>query len=125
MRNILLVAAFLLSGATAVCAQEDSTRYIFGLPVSEDDTASQVVANDLEPKNRYTPVSANDLPEKLRNVLQKKEQYRGWQDSTIYLERNTGLYIVPIKYDEGVKLFGFSENGHPVTYNEIVIRDDH
>ena len=124
MRNILLGAALLLSSATAVCAQEDSTRYIFGLPVTEDDTAGQVVTNDLEPKNRYTPVPANDLPEKLRNVLQNEEQYRGWQDSTVYLERNTGLYLVPVKYDEGVKLFGFNANGHPVTYNEIVIRDD-
>lgn len=124
MRNIFLAATLLFSSATAVCAQEDSTRYIFGLPVSEDDTVRQVVTQDLEPKNRYTPVSVDKLPEKLRDALQKGEQYKGWQDSTIYFEENTGLYLVPIKYEEGVKLFGLSPNGQPVTYNEIVIRED-
>ena len=109
---------FLIFNTTCALAQEDSTRYIFGLPVSEDDTAQ--VTQDLEPKNRLTVVAADQLPQKLREVLESEEQYRGWKDSTVYFQNNTGLYLVPIKNGESVTLFGLTENGQPVTFNEII-----
>ena len=112
---------FFTFSATFALAQHDSTRYIFGLPVSEDDTA-QVPTDDFEPKNRLTAVAPDQLPEKLREELESKEQYKGWEDSTVYFQNNTGLYLVPIKTDESVKLFGLTENGQPVTYNEIIMR---
>jgi hypothetical protein len=124
MTKILFSAAVLLYfcfSGTFVFAQADSTRYINGLPVTEDDTA-RTVQSDIEPKNRLTAVSVEQLPQKLRDVLDREALYRGWQDSTIYFQNNTGLYLVPIKYEEGVKLFGLTEKGQPVTFNEIIIR---
>lgn len=114
---IATIIVCLLAGSAL--AQDDSTRYIFGLPVSEDDTARQFPANDKRPHNRLTPVDISALPKSLRNVLENEAQYKGWRDSTIYFQRNTGLYLVPIKYDEGVKVYGLSENGDPVTYDDV------
>lgn len=115
------IIAFLCLSAFAVTAQGDSTRYIFGLPVTEDDTATEFPQRDLDPANRYTPVAADQLPSDLREALETGEQYAGWKDSTIYYQKNTGLYMVPIRYEGGVKLFGLTEKGHPVTYNEITV----
>lgn len=124
MARILTTAAFILLAATAVVAQEDSTRYINGLPVSEDDTAQQHPQRDLSPKNELMPVQTRNLPAKLKEVLEEEEHYRGWQDSTIYFDKNTGLYLVPVRYAEGVKVYGLNENGHPVTFSETSAGDD-
>src|SRR5688572_17565561 len=104
IKIILTIAAFILPGATTAFSQNDSTRYINGLPVSEDDTVKQFPQEDLGAKNKLIAVELNDLPSKLVDVLKKEEQYQGWQDSTIYFEKNTGIYHVPVKYEEGVKI---------------------
>lgn len=119
-RAFYITAALLLFVAVETVAQEDSTRYINGLPVSEDDTARQFLNNrDLTPKNRLSPVPVSHLPQKLLNELDAEEQYHGWRDTTVYFDRNTEIYHVPIKYAEGVKIFGMRKNGDPVTFREV------
>src|SRR5687768_6591729 len=86
----LYTATFILGAVAAVCGQADSTKYINGLPVSEDDTVTGFPGRDLGPKTVLRVVPRKDLPSRLVEVLQKKEQYNGWEDSTIYLEGNTG-----------------------------------
>lgn len=101
-------------------AQEDSTRYINGLPVSEDDTARQFLQNrDLEPKDRLVIVPLDRLPEKLMDELDSEDLYQGWRDTAVYFDSNTKIYHVPVKYAEGVKIFGMRENGDPVTFREV------
>ena len=125
MRKItLLIAAFVLFASSPLFSQADSTKYINGLPVSEDDTASHVQQMDVEPYNRQVAVTINDLPAKLREVLDEEPIYQGWQDTTIYYQANTGLYIVPIRYREGVKIFGLNKNGKPVSFSEVSGRED-
>jgi len=117
---IVVLAALICScGGANVFAQSDSTRYINGLPVSEDDTVQQFPRNDLGPSNKLIPLTAKQLPPSVLEALEEKAQYQGWQDSTVYFEKNTGLYIVPVKYEEGVKIFGLNENGKPVTFSEV------
>jgi hypothetical protein len=120
---ILIIAAFLLFGSASLKAQADSTRYINGMPVSQDDTATHVRQMDVEPYNRHVAVSPDDLPKKLRRVLDE-EKYRGWQDTVIYYQKNTGIYIVPVKYSEGVKIFGLTERGEPVSFSEVDLPGD-
>ena len=119
-RAFYITAALLLFVAVETIAQEDSTRYINGLPVSEDDTARQFLENrDLTPKDRLSPVPVSQLPEKLLNELDAEEQYNGWRDTIVYFDRNTEIYHVPIRYAEGVKIFGMRKNGDPVTFREV------
>jgi hypothetical protein len=119
-RALYLTAALILFIAVETFAQDDSTRYINGLPVSEDDTARQFLKNqDLTPKNRLSPVPVSQLPEKLLDALDTEEQYKGWRDTTVYFDSNTEIYTVPVKYAEGVKIFGMSKNGDPVTFREV------
>jgi hypothetical protein len=117
-RRFLSLATFLLAMIVAK-AQNDSTRYINGLPVSEDDTVEQFIDNDLGQKDQIKAVSATELPRKVLKALKKGDQYEGWEDSTIYFDQNTRLYLVPVKYKDGVKTFGINEGGHPVTFDEV------
>lgn len=119
---IIVIAAFVFFGSTPLFSQGDSTKYINGLPVSEDDTAIHEPQRDFEPHNRLRPVTANSLPAKLREILDEEEVYQGWEDTTIYYEKNTDLYIVPIRHRNSVKIFGLTENGDPVTFSEVTNR---
>ena len=120
MNRIFAIAATLIClSAGKVLAQDDSTRYIFGLPVSEDDTARQFPVRDLAPKNTRTPVNASALPQSLLEILDREPQYEGWRDSTVYFDKNTGLYLVPVRYEQDVRIFGLNENGRPVTYDDV------
>jgi hypothetical protein len=118
-RSKMFISAVLLFATLVVHAQDDSTRYIHGLPVSEDDTATQFPRRDFQPQNKILPLPPYRLPDEVREALKTEEQYKGWRDTVIYFEENTGLYLVPIKYSEGVKIFGLNENGNPVTYDEV------
>jgi hypothetical protein len=119
MKRQVLTAAALLLAIIFAKAQNDSTRYINGLPVSEDDTVEQFINNDLGQKDQIKAVSPTELPRKVLKALKKGDQYDGWEDSTIYFDENTRLYLVPVKYKDGIKTFGINESGHPVTFDEV------
>jgi hypothetical protein len=125
MRKIcLVIATFALLKLTPVFAQNDSTRYINGLPVSEDDTAAHIQQRDVQPAKREVAVAAKDLPAQLREALDSGETYQGWRDTTIYFQRNTGLYILPLRTRESIRIFGLTESGKPVTFSEVTRKEE-
>lgn len=119
MRVIITIAALWLVFTLPAFSQNDSTRYINGLPVTEDDTTGQFLQSDLEPKNKVTKVHRNEIPAELLKALNTDSQYQGWQDSTVYFESNTGLYLIPIKTEDGVRVYGVDRKGNPVTFDEV------
>ena len=119
MKVTMNIAALCILFALPAFSQNDSTRYINGLPVTEDDTTRQFLQGDLEPKNKVTRVSPNAIPAELLKALNTESQYQGWKDSTVYFEANTGLYLIPIKTGEGVRIYGLDRKGNPVTFDEI------
>ena len=125
MKIILFsIAAFWCFSIIDVSAQDDSTKYINGLPVSDDDTA-RVEPADIEPKNRVVAIPSHKLPKALREVLDDQEIYKGWQDTTVYFEMNTGIYRIPVRSGPGsVKIFGLNKNGDPLTYDEVTTKAD-
>lgn len=118
LKHILFVAAMSIPIFPAL-SQDDSTRYINGLPVTEDDTVAQFPPTDLSPKTNLLPVPADALPPALVRTLNQEKQYRGWNDTTVYFNSNTKLYLVHVKTDEGVKIFGLNERGRPVTFDQV------
>src|SRR5690349_13184665 len=119
MRVIITIAALWLVFTLPAFSQNDSTRYINGLPVTEDDTTGLFLQSDLEPKNKVTKVRRNEIPAELLKALNTDSQYQGWQDSTVYFESNTGLYLIPIKTEDGVRVYGVDRKGNPVTFDEV------
>lgn len=115
----LLIAAIIVLSSVQAFSQDDSTRYIFGLPVSDDDTARQFPQRDHLPPKKIKPVGTVALPDEVREALESDDLYTGWQDSTIYLDLNTNLYIVPIRHSDAVRIYGLNKKGERVTYDEV------
>lgn len=124
MRTITLPIVILLLCSIAGLAQDDSTRYINGLPVTGDDSLSVTPTEDRPPYNKLIAVPMNKLPKRLRTSLEKESQYEGWQDTTIYRDKNTGLYIVPLRRSDGIRIFGLNKRGDPVTFREVTRPED-
>lgn len=116
--KLLLLVAFMLSAAE-LPGQNDSTKYRFGLPVSEDDTTRNFPPTDLDPETRMLAVPASELPAKVLESLTTEDQYKGWRDTTVYFEKNTGLYRVPVKSKDGIRIFGLNREGKPVTFDIV------
>lgn len=119
IKTFCFVAACMLFPLSRSFSQNDSTRYINGLPVSEDDTVQNFPIQDLEPKDQLVALPPNALPADLVKSLEKDELYAGWRDSTVYYDANTNLYFVHVKREGSVKIFGLNENGKPVTFSEV------
>lgn len=124
MKILCITAAFVFICTSRAFAQNDSTRYINGLPVSEDDTARQFLQTDLEPKDHLRIVPPDALPSDVLKALERDESYDGWRDSTVYYDRNTSLFLVHIKSAQSVKIIGMNGKGKPVTFNEVTIARD-
>jgi hypothetical protein len=99
-------------------AQNDSLEFIHGLPVIEDDTVQQFPQEDLEPLSNYTRIAKNEIPPRLQRTLKHDDLYKGWENSPIYLDRNTGLYILHLSSATSVRTYRFNESGKPVSYSE-------
>jgi hypothetical protein len=121
--KIICVALFLIGGlCPALMAQADSTRFEYGLPVTDDDTAKNFPSADIYPLKSYQRLNATQLPKKVLKALRRKE-YKGWQQGDLYFDRNTEIYIVEVPRDKDVYVFGLSEEGKPVSL-DIYTRKD-
>lgn len=108
----------ILLTCTALCsaAQDDSTVYRHGLPVSDDDTVQNFPERDYSPRENVVVVPHSKLPKDLKDELNENAEFKGWQDMPVLFDHNTGRYIVRIKNDTTVTTIGVNKNGKPVTY---------
>jgi hypothetical protein len=125
MKNLrVLISAltlFVFAAVSPAASQDDSTQYILGIPVSEDDTVENFPGRDLPPGQNHVRVPSEKLPEHLQKVLKNKSIYKGWHLSPVYLDKNTNLYLITIRGKDAVRVFGLDEYGKPVTYDEVSI----
>lgn len=95
----------------------DSTEFRFGLPVSNDDTVKQV-RFDLDPANQWIVVTPSDVPNKLRNVLDRKEIYDGWEKGEIFYDKSIDRYLLRMKNGNAITTYGFATDGSSVSFTE-------
>src|SRR5690606_35174842 len=121
MRTLFILLSVAMGLSVCLChAQEnDSTVYRFGLPVTEDDTAESFSERDFPPRQRLTPVSPDALPGKVVKSLNEGRQYEGWRDQVVYYDRDARLFLVSVRDNGTVKIFGVNEQGDPVTFDEV------
>lgn len=118
MRNILLLVLFAIAGENNFAQSNDSTQYIFGLPVTEDDTARAFPQRDIYPYDKKIRVQPGNLPEKLLKSLEENNIYRNWNREPVYHDRNADLFIITIRQDSVMKIFRMTREGKAVSYDE-------
>lgn len=123
MIKLLITAGlcFFYSFLSAQGSPSDSTRYVFGLPITEE--GDSVPAGDAGPPDVYIVIPTSQIPKKLLKALNKDELYHGWEKLPIYQQKNTKHYIVRIADRNTVRSYGFNEDGNVVTYDEFTRKD--
>jgi|GEM_PF-5513888 len=121
MKNLLPLGIFCVLLVLQTHGQDDSTQYIDGIPVTESDTARDFPSNDFYPKDHHELIQRTKLPVQLRKVLDHNSLYHGWQQFPVYLDKNSNLYMIRIKQENILKVFGLDDHGNVVTYDEVEI----
>lgn len=116
MRISILVFA-VVTGYNA-WSQSDSTLYINGLPVSEDDTVRNFPSTNYYPKNNEVIVGNRQLPEKLLDKLKKQSVYKGWERFPVLYNKSTDRYTVRVLSQNDTLYFGLDGNGNAVSYGK-------
>jgi hypothetical protein len=120
MKRLLLIL-FLFSGGY-LYAQTDSavvvrdtinTRRTMPDPQS---VYNSELPKDVGPAKDSVLVTDKQVPRRVRKTLNGKDIYDGWQDGEIYLNRNTGLYMLYITRGALVNKFGLDADGRQVTF---------
>jgi hypothetical protein len=100
-------------------AQSDSTQYIYGLPVTPSDTATAAPEADPDTPKKRVWVNPEQLPKRLKRELDTKNLYKGWRNDSVFLDLNTRLYLIRIREKNSMRIYGFDQDGNPVTYDEV------
>jgi hypothetical protein len=120
MKRLLLIF-FLLPGGY-LSAQTDSAVVVRDtIHTKRDMPDAQSVYNSELPKDIGPPkdsvlVTGKQVPRRVRKALNENEIYDGWQDGEIYLNRNTGLYMLYLTRGNLINKFGLDVDGKQVTY---------
>lgn len=120
MKRLLLF--FFLLPCGYLYAQTDSAVVVRDtVGMRRDMPDPQSVYNDELPKDIGPPkdsvlVTGKQVPRRVRKALNEKDVYRGWQDGELYLNRNTGLYMLYITRNGLVNKFGLDAAGKQVTF---------
>jgi hypothetical protein len=114
-----ITAIILFLGAASARGQDDDTiKYVHGLPVTGEDTLQQVPPDDVAPVDSIVQLSAEQIPRELFRELNENPLYKGWQNHTLQIDKNTGLYWLHIRDRETVRSYGFNRDGKPVSVRE-------
>jgi hypothetical protein len=115
MRRIVACSILLMTFCYLANAQDDSTRYEWGLPVTNDDTAKSFPAQDFYPPQKLKSMVPALLPKRVLKALTKEQQYRGWETGELYYDENTGYYVIHIPRGNNIHVFGLDRRGKPVS----------
>jgi hypothetical protein len=116
--RIIIVSFFLLMFCSTVNAQQDSTVYHQGIPVSDDDTVQNFPQYDYFPKQDSENIRYDLLPQKVQRQLKHNTNYAGWDQFPVYFNRHTDIYTIRIKQGSDTTVIGLNKNGKPVTFGE-------
>ncbi|MBT1702237.1 hypothetical protein [Chryseosolibacter indicus] len=109
-RLVLILLSFVF--ASALYAQTDTTR---NLTLKKSDTLSmQNEGSDF--LNQYVQkVDVDDIPSDLKKTLSQKDQYKGWENQTLYYDSQNKIYLLEKKEGITTHIYRFNKEGKPIT----------
>lgn len=115
MRRSFLIGIFAFVCSFPVAAQQDSTEYAYGIPVTEDDTATNFPSTDFYPPRNLKKLIPPELPRRVLKALTHEFQYKGWERGELFYDRNTENYLVQIPRNNDIYVYTLSAEGKPVS----------
>ena len=112
---VMLMIGFSLHSLSG-SAQTDTTK-----DPKENEQQDQLywkeLPKDLPPFQEMILMSKDTIPTRLRKTLQDNPLYSGWEGAPLYFDKNTDLYMLYMKNEKAITVYGFSEKGKAITYN--------
>jgi len=98
------------TGATSTSAGTTTPSGTSGTPLNTETTiATEQPSTSWRAEDRVVILS-NDIPVSLRVTLED-DMYRGWENSTIYRNRQTNEYMIEIRDGSNSKIYYFDKDG--------------
>jgi hypothetical protein len=119
MKRLMLFSIAVGVGISAANAQIDTSRTKTTPEPTLQQPAPARTPTPAEQQNQYlnqnrTLINQQDIPSTMRETLQGT-QYKGWENSSIYQNRNTGEYSIDIKNaNTPLKTYRFDSNGRAI-----------
>lgn len=99
-------------------AQDDDTiRYVEGLPITGEDT----VTSDQKktgPSNNHVTITREQVPPGLLKTLAENTLFINWESEEILFDRNTDLYWIHFQDSAAIRSYAFAEDGAIVSVRE-------
>jgi hypothetical protein len=96
----------LLMGVASAFAQIDTTS----TQVPQTDQQSDQGKNY---RKDMVKIQSSELPDQLRTTL-KGSQYKGWENGTIYRNKNNDGFLIETKENGKTRTFRFDGSGKPI-----------
>jgi hypothetical protein len=106
-----LIILFVLFWLTACFANAQDSLQVQpspGLPAGQP-------ANQPAQKEDRIEIKHQEVPAKLRNVLQADSKYQGWENGNLYFERTTDQYLLHLIKENSTQTYRFDKAGKPIT----------
>jgi hypothetical protein len=118
MKTWFASLSFLLLALAAGAQDDDTIRFIHGLPETGEDTSQQIPQEDLGAKDSIVQISHEQIPHALLRTLSREPQYKGWETDGLELDNNTKVYWIHITDKNTIRSYGFRDNGQLVSVRE-------
>ena len=124
MKVLLIITILTVPAATLLAQDDDTIRFVHGLPITGEDTAQQVPQPDVAPFDKFVIVSPAELPSGLATELDKNDLMKNWRsDARIEFDRNTGVYWINFAAGGRLRSYGYNADGNPVSIKEKAVPD--
>jgi len=122
MMRVLIILLVLLGNAFAAFCQADTVGHHVDTITNPESVYNSELPHDLKPYKDSVRLAPNEIPKKLLHRLTHNKRYDGWEENGVYLDKNTGVYMLYIASDSLMIKYGLDEYGKVVTYTSFVKR---
>jgi hypothetical protein len=118
----MLIVVLALTASVAHAQTKVDSLVTTEEPLQNDKYATEV-PKDSPPYKNQIEVAREDIPVRLLKTLQRDDLYKGWENSTIYLDENTHIYMLRMKRNSTITTYGFNKNGKAVTFDSFTQKE--
>ena len=108
MKRVILTIVGMMVGLVFVNAQTDSTNTTGAMQ------SPGLHPTEYQKQNRVT-VKSTDIPNSLKQTLKGSSDYKGWENATIYRDKNTNQYSIDLANGGTTTTYYFDKSGKAVT----------
>lgn len=119
MKYLFLCTTLVLVASTVIAQDDDSIRFVQGVPMVGEDSAQTVPQGDSAPYDNVESLAPGKLPAAVQKALNESELFSGWRSKArVEFDNNTKMYWIHFSASGKVRSYAFNSKGDPVSVRE-------